>query len=161
MKTVSVGNLWLLILHKEKTCYTKDSCTVQGRNKVVWNNICNSKRVERSINMVSSQSDEMYQILICCPSSKPRNLQTLFVLCQMGYLVRLGQQEVLQGLYKAGRRRNFFHWICFVIPEAAVPSHQFSRSVASDSLRPHGLQHARLLCPSPTPRACSNSHSSN
>ena len=24
------------------------------------------------------------------------------------------------------------------------------------SMRPHGLQHARLLCPSPTPRACSN-----
>ena len=27
----------------------------------------------------------------------------------------------------------------------------------SDSLRPHGLQHARLPCPSPTPRAYSNS----
>ena len=27
----------------------------------------------------------------------------------------------------------------------------------SDSLRPHRLQHARLPCPSPTPRACSNS----
>ena len=27
----------------------------------------------------------------------------------------------------------------------------------SDSLRPHGLQHARLPCPSPTPGACSNS----
>ena len=27
----------------------------------------------------------------------------------------------------------------------------------SDSLRPHGLQHSRLPCPSPTPRACSNS----
>ena len=27
----------------------------------------------------------------------------------------------------------------------------------SDSLRPHGQQHARLPCPSPTPRACSNS----
>ena len=26
----------------------------------------------------------------------------------------------------------------------------------SDSLRPHGLQHARLPCPSPTPTACSN-----
>ena len=25
------------------------------------------------------------------------------------------------------------------------------------SLRPHGLQHVRLPCPSPTPRACSNS----
>ena len=34
---------------------------------------------------------------------------------------------------------------------------QFSCSVMSDSLRPHGLQHARLLCPSPTPRVCSNS----
>ena len=30
-------------------------------------------------------------------------------------------------------------------------------SVMSDSLRPHGLQHARLPCPSPTPGACSNS----
>ena len=36
---------------------------------------------------------------------------------------------------------------------------QFSRSVLSDSLRPHGLQHARLPCPSPTPRAYSNSTS--
>ena len=26
-----------------------------------------------------------------------------------------------------------------------------------DSLRPHKLQHARLPCPSPSPRACSNS----
>ena len=31
------------------------------------------------------------------------------------------------------------------------------RWVISDSLRPHGLQHARPPCPSPTPRACSNS----
>ena len=38
---------------------------------------------------------------------------------------------------------------------------QFSRSVVSDSLRPHGLQHARLPCPSPTPGACSNSCSSS
>ena len=30
---------------------------------------------------------------------------------------------------------------------------QFSRSVVSDSLRPHGLQHSRPPCPSPTPRA--------
>ena len=34
---------------------------------------------------------------------------------------------------------------------------QFSGSVLSDSLWPHGLQHARLPCPSPTPRACSSS----
>ena len=33
---------------------------------------------------------------------------------------------------------------------------QFSRSVVSDSLQPHGLQHARLPCPSPNPRVYSN-----
>ena len=34
---------------------------------------------------------------------------------------------------------------------------QFSGSVMSDSLRPHGLQHPRRPCPSSTPRACSHS----
>ena len=34
---------------------------------------------------------------------------------------------------------------------------QFSCSVLSDSLWPHGLQYTRLPCPSPTPGACSNS----
>ena len=35
---------------------------------------------------------------------------------------------------------------------------QFSRSVTSNSLRPHGLKHASLPCPSRTPRACLNSY---
>ena len=34
---------------------------------------------------------------------------------------------------------------------------KFSLSVVSDSLWTHGLQHARLPCPLPTPGACSNS----
>ena len=34
---------------------------------------------------------------------------------------------------------------------------QFSHSVRSDSLWPHGPQYSRLPCPSPTPRAYSNS----
>ena len=33
---------------------------------------------------------------------------------------------------------------------------QFSRSVASDSLRPHEPQHARPPCPSPTPEVHPN-----
>ena len=36
------------------------------------------------------------------------------------------------------------------------PSVQFSRSVVSDSLQPHGLQHTRPIYPSPTPRVYSN-----
>ena len=38
-----------------------------------------------------------------------------------------------------------------------INSVQFSHSVMSDSLQSHGLQHARPPCPSPTPRAYSNS----
>ena len=38
---------------------------------------------------------------------------------------------------------------------------QFSLSVKSYSLQPHGLQHARPPCPSPTPGACSNSCASS
>ena len=33
----------------------------------------------------------------------------------------------------------------------------FSHSVVSNSLWPHGLQHTRLPCPSPSPKSCSNS----
>ena len=41
--------------------------------------------------------------------------------------------------------------------KGTVISVQFSLSVTSDSLQPHGLQHTRLPCPSPYPGACSNS----
>ena len=43
------------------------------------------------------------------------------------------------------------------LPPQKISSVQFSRSVLSDSLRPHKLQHARLPCPSPTPGVYSNS----
>ena len=39
----------------------------------------------------------------------------------------------------------------------AATSVQFSCSVMSDSLSPHGMQHTRLPYPSPTPIAYSNS----
>jgi len=38
---------------------------------------------------------------------------------------------------------------------------QFSRSVVSDSLQPHELQHARPPCPSPTPGVHSDSRPSS
>ena len=41
--------------------------------------------------------------------------------------------------------------------QSQFSSVQFSFSFVSNSLRPHGLQHARLSCPSLSPRACSNS----
>ena len=42
-------------------------------------------------------------------------------------------------------------------PSKSLSSVQFSHSVMSNSLRPHGLQHARPPCPSPTSGVCSNS----
>ena len=54
-------------------------------------------------------------------------------------------------------------WICWVLSclssffMCAHSSVQFSLSVVSDFLWPHGLQHARVPYSSPTPRAYSNS----
>ena len=48
---------------------------------------------------------------------------------------------------------NYRGFTCNLHGEISV---QFSCSVVCNSWRPHGLQHASLPCPSPTPRACSN-----
>ena len=66
--------------------------------------------------------------------------------------------------------QNFNHYISHTIPlrkirqyftagflQVCFHSVQFSCSVVSDSLRPHGLLHARPPCPSPTPEVYSNS----
>ena len=51
-----------------------------------------------------------------------------------------------------------FHYIyLFCDHSVRFNSVQFSRSVLSASLQPHGLQHTRPPCPSPTPRVYSNS----
>ena len=52
----------------------------------------------------------------------------------------------------------YYSFVRSILIEASV---QFSRSVVSDSLRPHESQHARPPCPSPTPGAHSNSHPSS
>ena len=49
----------------------------------------------------------------------------------------------------------------FVSAFPPFPSVQFSHSVVSSTLWPYGLQHTRPPCPSPTPRACSNSYPSS
>ena len=64
---------------------------------------------------------------------------------------------------KDGASQMYF--TCFSVSECwksesvscTSQSVQFSRSVVSDSLRPHESQHARPPCPSPTPVIYSNS----
>ena len=59
----------------------------------------------------------------------------------------------------ASVRINMFDWPCECLLSSDISSSpvQFSLSVMSDFLRPHGLQHTTPPCPSPTPRVYSNS----
>ena len=67
----------------------------------------------------------------------------------------VGCHFLLQGIFLTqGSNLSLLHWQMDSLPLRQL---QFSYSVVSDSLRPHGLQHARLPYPSPTPGACSNS----
>ena len=54
-------------------------------------------------------------------------------------------------------RVPFFLWQN-AIPLISVSSVQFSCSVMSDSFQPHGLQHSRAACPTPTAGAYSDSY---
>ena len=51
--------------------------------------------------------------------------------------------------------RNDWKWKCN--KSKSISSVQFTRSVVSNSLKPHESQHTRPPCPSPTPRVHSNS----
>ena len=94
------------------------------------------------------------------------NMETYTIICKIDSL-----QEFVVWLrkLKQGLCINLADWdgegdgrevqkggdICKQKKELSV---QFSCLVVSGSLRPHGLQHTRLPCPSPTPGACSNSY---
>ena len=71
-------------------------------------------------------------------------------------LVPIGEPKKQGHLYKYNISSDW-RWRTLSLKGMRFTVDQFSRSVMSDSLRPHALQHARLPCPSPTPRAYSNS----
>jgi len=60
----------------------------------------------------------------------------------------------------SGVAQTHIHWFSDAIQpsHSMSPSVQFSHSVMSDSLQLHGLQHAKLPCPSPMLGAYSNSY---
>ena len=88
--------------------------------------------------------------------AKPRARVSYSVDCQFSYVVR-SQNKSLQ-LCLGCKRRQCFAYSTGVstgttnsyIDSVQFSSVQFSCSVVCDSLRPHGLQHAWLPCPSPT-----------
>ena len=76
----------------------------------------------------------------------------------------MGSHSFLQGIFLTqGSNLYLLHWQVDSLPlshhgsPSVEYSVQFSRSVMSDSLRPHESQHARPPCPSPTLGVHSNS----
>ena len=74
----------------------------------------------------------------------------------MNWLCRSGGQNI--GASASASVLSMSIQGCFPLGLTSLQSSsvQFSPSVVSDSLWPHGLQHARSTCPLPTPGACSN-----
>ena len=70
---------------------------------------------------------------------------------QHGPCARMTRKFVKRSIFKKKKKkRQRGH-------QSVSQSVQFSHSVMSNSLQPHGLQHARPPCPSPTPGVYSNS----
>ena len=61
-------------------------------------------------------------------------------------------RKISRSIWREGNSGNFIF-----LSKEPVSSVQSNHSVVSDSLRPHGLQHARPPCLSPTPGVYSNS----
>ena len=95
-------------------------------------------------------------------SVRPHRRQPTRLLCprdSLGKNTGVGCHFLLQSFcivnLKSGLPKRWF--LLIVIPEH-VSFLLFSLEVMPDSLRPHGLQHTRLPCPSPSPGVCSNSY---
>ena len=87
-------------------------------------------------------SDSFCDPMVCSPTFSVHGIFQTRILGWVAIFSSTGSSQPRDGT-----------WVSHIVGRLV----QFSRSVVSDSLRPHGLQHARLPCPSPAPRACSNS----
>ena len=74
----------------------------------------------------------------------PGKAIVLFLSTSPKTVSKVNQAPVNSGQILAAIIKPHFHFCCSV-------------TQSCPTLRPHGLQHARLPCPSLTPRACSNS----
>ena len=92
---------------------------------------------------------------------QPHGLSLTRLLCPWdspGKNTGVGCHALLQGIFPTqGSNLGLPHGRQILYYLSHQGSVQFSHSVMSDSLRPHGVQHARLPCPSPTPGIYSNS----
>ena len=100
----------------------------------------------------------VWQVLEILKQNYPMNQKFYFWV----YMSKMGKQGLKQILAHTIAKR-YRQPMCSSTHEQINKIHtvnysvQFSSSIISNSLQPHGLQHARLSCPSLTPGAYSNS----
>ena len=93
----------------------------------------------------------------------PSNEHAGLISFRMDWLYHLAVQGTLKSLLQHAQSRTQLKRLRSSSSKKLIielTSVQFSRSVVSDSLRPHELQHARPPCSPPTPRVHSNSRPS-
>ena len=83
---------------------------------------------------------------------KARRMEDMHCNIKEGILVGCVVSQAMKSTYMNMYWVYNWYWL-----ETNCHSFQLSHSVMSNSLRLHGLQHARHPCPSPTAGACSNS----
>ena len=98
---------------------------------------------------------------LCCDETEPRSIHspdnTIWTFKEKACPPRHHPPPPAPGSSLVGPAPELGAGLLHQRTEPAWEVSQFSCSVVSDSLRPNGLQHDRLPCPSPTPGACSDS----
>ena len=96
-------------------------------------------------------------LLVAKPAIDPRHAECHLILFHWTCsLHKTKSLHFLPGIFILKQKEEIELYSC-LHPCYPFSSVHFSHSVMSDSLRPHGLQHARLTHPLPTPRTCSDS----
>ena len=90
-----------------------------------------------------------------------KGVKYLFM-CLLALCMCFFWQMSIQILFPYNKWVIFYYWIVIVLSilYSRSVAHQFSSVQLLSHIQlsvTHGLQHARLSCPSPTPRACPNS----
>ena len=93
-----------------------------------------------------------------CPLCKPQ-ISSPPLPAKTSFLVILPciSQDIISIIFNSSSDLNTIIFVVTITNTETMCSVQFSRSVVSNSLRPHESQHARPPCPSPTPGVYSNS----
>ena len=112
------------------------------------------------VSILSILASQSLPIISPSPSPSPY-LNSIFIISSLGFYYSTPTNQLLLPHCSQKALSKLFRGRKIVFTYLQFSSVQFSRSVVSDSLQPHELQHTRLPCPSPTPRVHSNSRPSS